>query len=134
MPYLREVFAVGVEHPPGDRLSFQKVVNFLLWLRRTGFNIGTISTDQYQSSYLRELLSAQGFKTEKISVDRSEEPYIGLKNILYDQRIELIKNDIRDYELVNLQRVNGKIDHKTNGSKDIADCLCGACWTLTTPR
>lgn len=132
MPYLREVFAVGVEHPPGDRLSFQKVVNFLLWLRRTGFNIGTISTDQYQSSYLRELLSAQGFKTEKISVDRSEEPYIGLKNILYDQRIELIKNDIRDYELVNLQRVNGKIDHKTNGSKDIADCLCGACWTLTT--
>lgn len=132
MPFFREIFSVGVEPPRGDRLSFQKVVNFLLWLRRSGFNIGTISTDQYQSSYLRELLTAQGFRTGKISVDRSEDPYIGLKNVLYDQRIELVKNDFRDTELVNLQRVNGKIDHKPNTSKDISDCLCGSVWTLTT--
>lgn len=132
MPFFREVFAVGIERPPGDRLSFQKVVNFLLWLRRSGFTIGTISTDQYQSSYMRELLTAQGFHTEKISVDRSEEPYIGLKNVLYDQRIELIKNDLRDTELIKLQRINNKIDHPSNGSKDISDCLCGAVWTLTT--
>lgn len=132
LPYFREAFSVGVEPPRGDRLSFQKVVNFLFWLRRNGFNIGTISTDQYQSSYMRELLSGEGFHTEKISVDRSEEPYIGLKNILYDQRIELIKNDVRDLELIKLQRLNGKIDHPANGSKDISDALCGACWTLTT--
>lgn len=132
MPFFKEVFSVGVENPPGDRLSFQKVVNFLFWLRRNGFNIGTISTDQYQSSYLREVLNGEGFKTAKISVDRSEEPYIGLKNILHDQRIELIKNDVRDTELINLQRVNNKIDHKPNGSKDLSDCLCGACYTLTT--
>ena len=132
VPFFREVFSVGIERPTGDRLSFQKVVNFLLWLRRSGFNIGTISTDQYQSSYMREILSTQGFHTEKISVDRSEEPYIGLKNILYDHRIELVKNDLRDTELVNLQRINNKIDHKSGGSKDISDALCGACWTLTT--
>lgn len=132
LPYFREAFSVGVEPPRGDRLSFQKVMNFLMWLRRSGFNIGTISTDQYQSSYLRELLSAQGFKTAKISVDRSEEPYIGLKNILYDQRIELIHNSVRDDELVHLQRVNNKIDHPAGGSKDLSDCLAGACWTLTT--
>lgn len=131
MPFFRELFSVGIEAPQGDRLSFQKVVNFLFWLRRKGFNIGTVSTDQYQSSYLRELLSAQGFHTDKISVDRSEDPYIGLRNILYDQRIELVKNEVRDTELVKLQRINGKIDHPANGSKDIADCLCGACWTLT---
>lgn len=130
MPFFKEVFSVGVEAPKGDRLSFQKVVNFILWLRRQGFNIGTISTDQYQSSYLRELLSAQGFKTDKISVDASEEPYIGLKNILNDQRIELIRNDLRDTELVKLQRVNNKIDHPPKGSKDISDALCGACFTL----
>ena len=115
LPYFREAFSVGVEPPRGDRLSFQKVMNFLMWLRRSGFNIGTISTDQYQSSYLRELLSAQGFNTAKISVDRSEEPYIGLKNILYDQRIELIHNSVRDDELVHLQRVNNKIDHPAGG-------------------
>lgn len=132
LPYFREAFSVGVEPPRGDRLSFQKVVNFLMWLRRNGFNIGTISTDQYQSSYMRELLSAQGFHTDKISVDRSEEPYIGLKNILYDQRIELVKNDVRDTELIKLQRINNKIDHPAGGGKDLADALCGSCWTLTT--
>ena len=138
MPYFKEVFSVGIQRPTGDRLSFQKVVNFLLWLRRSGFNIGTISTDQYQSSYMREVLNGQGFKTAKISVDRTEDPYIGLKNILYDQRIELIRNDLRDDELVHLQRVNGKIDHPLTlpsggkGSKDVADCVCGACYTLTT--
>lgn len=132
MPFFRELFSVGIEAPRGDRLSFQKVVNFLLWLRRSGFTIGTISTDQYQSSYMRELLGAQGFNTQKVSVDASIDPYLGLKNILYDQRIELIKNDLRDTELIKLQRVNNKIDHPANGSKDLADCLCGACWTLTT--
>ena len=138
MPFFREVFSVGIEAPRGDRLSFQKVVNFILWLRRQGFNIGTISTDQYQSSYLRELLTAQGFKTNKISVDRSEDPYIGLRNILNDQRIDLVRNELRDNELIHLQRVNNRIDHPTTmnggmkGSKDIADALCGACYTLTT--
>lgn len=137
MPYFKEVFSVGIERPTGDRLSFQKVVNFLLWLRRNGFSIGTISTDQYQSSYMREVLNGQGFHTDKISVDRSEDPYIGLKNILYDQRIELIRNDLRDTELVNLQRINNKIDHPMTmasggkGSKDVSDALCGACYTLT---
>lgn len=134
LPFFREVFSVGVDNPPGDRLSFQKVVNFIYWLRRNGFTIGTISTDQYQSSYLREVLAGEGFKTAKISVDRSEDPYIGLRNILNDQRIELVRNDTRDTELINLQRVNNKIDHKPNGgsTKDISDCLCGACYTLTT--
>ena len=137
MPFFREVFSVGIEAPPGDRLSFQKVVNFLSWLRKQGFTIGTISTDQFQSSYMREVLNAQGFVTDKISVDKSEEPYIGLKNILYDQRIELVRNNLRDDELIHLQRVNNKIDHPTTmnggqkGSKDISDSLAGACWTLT---
>lgn len=138
MPYFKEVFSVGIQRPAGDRLSFQKVVNFILWLRRSGFNIGTISTDQYQSSYMREVLTGQGFKTAKISVDKSEEPYIGLKNILYDQRIELVRNELRDLELINLQQVNNKIDHPLTlpsggkGSKDVSDCVCGACYTLTT--
>ena len=137
MPFFKEIFSVGIQRPAGDRLSFQKVVNFLLWLRRNGFNIGTVSTDQYQSSYLREVLNGQGFKTDKISVDRSEEPYIGLKNILYDQRIELVRNELRDLELINLQQVNNKIDHPLTlpsggkGSKDVSDCVCGACYTLT---
>lgn len=131
MPFFRQLFVVGVEAPKGERMSFQKVVNFLLWLRRNGFNIQIVSTDQYQSSYMRETLSQLGFNTAKISVDRSEDPYIGLKNVICDQRIELIKNQLQEDELVNLQYSNGKFDHLANGgSKDLSDSLCGAVYDL----
>lgn len=134
MPFYRQLFAVGIEAPRGDRMSYQKVVNFLIWLRRNGFNIGVVSTDQFQSSYVRETLSQQGFNTAKISVDRSEDPYIGLKNILYDQRIELIKNQVQEDELINLQRIGNRIDHPTNGTKDISDALCGSVWNLVAQQ
>ena len=129
LPFYRQVFQVGIEAPSGDRMSFQKVINFIVWLRRTGFNINIVSTDQFQSSYVRETLAQQGFAVEKISVDASEDPYIGLRNLLQDQRIELIKNQKQEDELVKLQRLNNRIDHPQNGSKDLSDALCGACWT-----
>ena len=136
LPFYREVFQVGIEAPPGDRMSFQKVINFIIWLRRNGFRILGVSTDQFQSSYVRETLSQQGFDTEVISVDRTEDPYISLRNLLQDQRLELIKHQLQEDELVHLQRINGRIDHppqSKSGSvksvgKDCSDALCGACY------
>lgn len=136
MPFYRQVFQVAIAAPRGDRMSFQKVINFIVWLRRNGFKIDLVTTDQYQSSYVRETLNQQGFETDKISVDRSEDPYIGLRNLLQDQRIELIKHQLQEDELVHLQRLNGRIDHPPQGNgedksvgKDNADALCGAVWT-----
>jgi hypothetical protein len=148
MPYLRQIFQVAIGAPRGDRMSFQKVINFIVWLKKSGFNVGIISTDQYQSSYVRENLAQQGFVVEKVSVDRTEDPYIGLRNLLQDQRIELVKCDLQEVEMINLQRVNGIINHPpqskdnttvipsiSNGynskgvGKDCADALCG--WTAT---
>lgn len=129
LPFYRQVFQVGIEAPSGDRMSYQKVINFIVWLRRNGFNINIVSTDQFQSSYVRETLAQQGFAVEKISVDTSEDPYIGLRNLLQDQRLELIKNQKQEDELVKLQRLNNRIDHPQNGSKDLSDALCGACWS-----
>lgn len=148
MPFFREVFQVAIGAPRGDRMSFQKVINFIVWLKKNGFNIGIISTDQYQSSYVRENLTQQGFTCEKVSVDKTEDPYIGLRNLLQDQRIDLIKHDLQEIELINLQRVNGIINHPpqsnsttsvpclANGynskgiGKDCADALCGCMTTL----
>lgn len=148
MPYFKEIFQVAIGAPRGDRMSFQKVINFIVWLKKSGFNIGIVSTDQYQSSYVRETLSQQGFVCEKVSVDKTEDPYIGLRNLLQDQRLELIKHDLQEIELINLQRINGVINHPpqsnsitnlpclANGynskgiGKDCADALCGACATL----
>ena len=144
MPYFREIFQVAIGAPRGDRMSFQKVINFIVWLKKVGFNIAVVSTDQYQSSYVRENLTQQGFVCEKVSVDRTEDPYIGLRNLLQDQRLDLIKHELQEVELINLQRVNGVINHPpqsnsitalpclANGynskgvGKDCADALCGS--------
>lgn len=130
VPFIREIFAVGIEAPPGDRMSFQKVINFLMYLRRNHFNIQIITTDQYQSSYVRETLSQHNFNVDKISVDRTDDPYIGLKNCLYDQRIELVKHQLQEDEMINLTYQNGRLDHVANGSKDVSDALCGSVWNL----
>ena len=111
MPFFKEIFQVAIGAPRGDRMSFQKVINFIVWLKKNGFNVSVVSTDQYQSSYVRENLNQQSFTTDKVSVDRTEDPYIGLRNLLQDQRLELIKHDLQEVELIHLQRVNGVINH-----------------------
>ncbi len=131
-PFIKQVFSVAIKCPQGDRLSFQKIVNFIVWLRRSGFNIGVVSTDQFQSSYLREVLNQQGFMTDKVSVDTSIEPYTSLRGLMIDQCIELVKNQLQEDELVKLERVNNKIDHPANFSKDVSDALCGSSYTLLT--
>lgn len=148
MPFFKEIFQVAIGAPRGDRMSFQKVINFIIWLKKNGFNIGVVSTDQYQSAYVRENLNQQGCVTERVSVDAKEDPYIGLRNLLQDQRVELIKHELQEIELINLQRVNGVINHPpqsnsitalpclANGynskgiGKDCADALCGCMTTL----
>lgn len=152
MPVYRQVFQVAVEAPRGDRMSFQKVINFLIWLRRSGLNVYKVTTDQYQSSYVREMLKQKGFQVSKVSVDTSEDAYIALRNVLQDQRIELVKHQLQEDELVHLQRVNGRIDHPPQSSsggsednysrsgppgngygkgigKDCADALAGSLWS-----
>ena len=107
MPYFRQIFQVAMGAPRGDRMSFQKVINFILWLKRNGFWIQLVTTDQYQSSFLRETLNQQGFRTSKFAVDMDQ--FIGLRNLLLDQRIELNRNDKQESELISVQRANNKI-------------------------
>lgn len=152
MPFYRQLFQIAIEAPRGDRMSFQKVLNFIVWLRRSGINVYKVTTDQFQSSYAREVLSQQGFEVAKISVDNSEDPYIALRNVLQDQRIELVKHQLQEDELVHLQRINGRIDHPPQSTgnssednysrsgppgngygkgigKDCSDALAGSLWS-----
>ena len=131
MPYLKQVFAVAIEAPRGGRMSFQKVVNFLVYLRQNYFNVGTITADQYQSAFLLQVLEQQHFDIKKIAVGMNE--YIGLRNLLVDQRIELIKCPLQENELISTQRMNNKIHHPEDeggGHGDVADSLAGSTSSL----
>ena len=131
MPFVKEVFAVAVEAPRGGRQSFQKVVNFLVWLRQHHFNIGSISADQYQSSFLLQVLEQQGFDVLKIAVGMDQ--YIGLRNMLVDQRIELVRCQLQENELISTQRMNNKIHHPEDeggGHGDVSDAAAGSAFSL----
>lgn len=135
LPFIKEIFAVAIEAPRGGRMSFQKVINFIIYLRQHHFNVGTVSTDQYQSSFLRESLEQQNFTTKKISVDMDQ--FMGLRNLLVDQRVELISCPLQENELISTQRLNNKIHHPTDeggGHGDVADGLAGCTYTLISEQ
>ena len=127
---LSHVFSIAIEAPRGDKIAYNKIVEFICWLRRVGFNIAGISRDQFQSEYLGQLLESQGFSVKKISLDRTPDGYMTFRSVLVEQRIRLLDVQLLQDELIHLQRdsITGKVDHMIGGSKDVSDGLAGAVW------
>ena len=137
-------FSVSIKAPKGAEISFAKTENFIRWLRDKGFAIKCVSMDTFQSSAVRQDLTADNFKTEIISVDRVVKdamgkpmclPYHYLKSVIYDHRLSIYeKCDLLTDELIGLERKSdGHVDHTKQGidSKDQADGLCGALWAAS---
>lgn len=135
LPFIKEVFSVAIEPPRGHKLSYQKVINFIVYLRQHYFNVGTITTDSFQSSFVRETLNQQGFRTDKFSVDMDQ--FISLRNLLSDQRIELNRNEQQETELISVQRVNKRIfipEDEGGGHGDTATALAGSVYSLISEQ
>lgn len=116
-PIFTHLFSVALEAPRGDKIPYQKILEFICWLRKVGFRIELISRDQFQSEYLAELLESQGFKTSKISLDRTPDGYTALRSILLEERVDMVDCKLLQDELIHLQRdsVTGRIDHPVGG-------------------
>lgn len=130
LPNLIHIFSVALQAPRGSNIAYDKVMSFIVWLRRQGFNIAGISRDQFQSEYLGQLLASKGFKESKISLDRTPDGYLALRSVLTEQRIDLLHVELLENELIHLQRdaMTGRVDHVTSSSKDCSDSLAGAVW------
>ncbi len=134
----RAAFSVSVKAPKGHQISFEKNRQFIRWLRAQGFSIRGISSDTFQSADLIQQMSAEGYNTEVISVDRVKDniciPYQTLKSAIYENRLQLYEAPLLTEELIGLERNNnGKIDHSPAGinSKDQADALCGSLYNAS---
>lgn len=128
-----QMFSVALQAPRGDKIPYSKIVEFICWLRRQGFNIARISRDQFQSEYVGQVLEAQGFTVDKISLDRTPDGYITLRSILLEQRVKMFRCEILEDELIHLQRDanTGKVDHPLGGGKDVADSFAGSIYNAT---
>lgn len=135
LPAFSHLFSVAIQAPKGANIAYDKIVNFLVWLRSKKFNINNgISRDQFQSEYVAQILESKGFgKVPIISLDRTPDGYVTLRSVFNEQRIDLLDVELLQHELIHLQRdsVSGKIDHLVGESKDVSDTLAGAVWNAT---
>lgn len=117
LPAFTHIFTVALQAPRGDKIPYHKILEFTLWLRRSGFNLAMTSRDQFQSEYLGELLESNGITSEKLSLDRTPDGYDTLKSVLLEQRIDMLDCELLQHELIHLQRdaFSGVCDHPIGG-------------------
>lgn len=129
----KHVFSVDIKAPKGDEISFQKIREFIYYLRHIGWNISGVSLDGFQSADCRQQLETAGFKATIVSLDRTPNGYLAFRSSLAEKRISMIKIQLLETELIRLERNNmtGKIDHPVGESKDMADSCAGAVYNAS---
>jgi hypothetical protein len=124
-PLIRLDFLLQITAPPGGEITISKVRGLLYRMRDLGMQFGMVTYDSWGSDESIQTLKAEGFTAENFSVDTDTEPYEQLKAALYDDRIISYYHPILERELATLRidEKARKVDHPTNGSKDLADCV-----------
>lgn len=130
-PVVKVDFVIGFEadkaaQPPRE-IQIRWVGDLVLELRRRGFVITLFTADQWQSLDLQQRLTVAGIETDKFSLDRDETGWRTLRDLAYESRLEFPNWELLIRELLSLSRLpNGKIDHPSDGYKDLADGMAGA--------
>jgi len=128
-PVFVNEFLMEIKCVPGQEVPIFKIKNFILQLKAMGMPISVVSTDGYQSTGLRQDLTLEKIKTQLISVDRTKDPYFHLRNAILEKRFSGAYSEKIVRELKQLEENLQKWDHPPDGSKDIADALCGSIWS-----
>jgi hypothetical protein len=114
-------------------IDFSKIREIIETLKQIGFNIKWVTYDGWQSIESRQVLEKRGFHTEELSVDRTMEPYETLKESVNSGNVIFLNYPIFLEEVEGLELVEGKkVDHPEGLSKDTADAVAGAVYTLIT--
>ena len=105
-------------------VDLSEVKNWIINLRRLGFNLGLVSFDRWQSFDIQQELKQVGIRTETLSVAKKH--YEDLAMLVYEERLIAPHIDILKDELLELRIVGNRVDHPRKKSKDLADAMCGS--------
>jgi phage terminase large subunit-like protein len=106
-------------------VNLSEVKNWIINLRREGFNIGMVTFDRWQSFDIQQELKAVGIKTDTVSVAKKH--YEDLAMMIYEERIAMPMIPLLLDEMSELKIMqNNRVDHPRKKSKDLADAVCGA--------
>jgi hypothetical protein len=106
-------------------VNLSEVKQWIINLRRQGFNIGVVSFDRWQSFDIQQELKAVGIKTDTVSVAKKH--YEDLAMMVYEERVAMPRIPLLLEEMSELKIMkNTRVDHPRKKSKDLADAVCGA--------
>lgn len=119
--------AFALDRPAGDETIISRIRDFFIELNDY-IDIRILSTDQYQSTQLRQELKLAGIDVKQISVE-SDYAYTIYKLLLLEDRIKCVESKLVDSEFKNLVRKGNNVDHKPTSTKDVVDAIVGAVLT-----
>lgn len=116
-------------------VDLSEVKEWIVSFRRSGFQIGLVTFDRWQSFDIQQELKTVGIKTDTLSVGKKH--YEDLAMLVYEDRVLMPHNNILLEEMSQLRIVSDKkVDHPRKGSKDLSDAVTGAVYNAIahTPR
>ena len=128
-------FAISVRAPQGDQVDYEKIQQFINYLRAMGFRIGYITFDRFQSVGPMQMLIKDGFRVDNLSVDTTDIPHVMFRDAVIKGNVRMYKHKQLEKECMNLihdySRARAKVDHPrmnpdgSVGRKDISDAVVG---------
>lgn len=123
-------WVIGIQPVPGQEVPLTKVQDFITYLiKKLNYPVACISADTFNSKQTLQNLEQEKYNTQNISVDRSRDPYLFLRQLVYKKGIILPKHDLLKTELVKLRDNGKKVDHIVGSTKDVADAVSGSVWS-----
>lgn len=137
LPECSVELACSIEPDANSEIQIAEVRMWVKQLRDVfGYPIKVVTYDGTMSVESRQQWKKEGAKTGYVSVDRTSVPYKQLRDGLSDGRVKMFEQPVLVEELFGLEfdGDKDKVDHPVNGSKDVADAVCGAYTTLLERR
>jgi hypothetical protein len=139
LPVIAFDVVLRIVPPQAGEIDFSLIRQIIFDLKENyGLPIKVVTTDGFNSVDFRQILAKKGYATDYLSVDRTTQPYVTVRDAINDGRLFLPRHQWLLKELVELEYVRSgskeKVDHRERGSKDIADAVCGVTSYLMTRR
>jgi hypothetical protein len=128
-------FCLGVTAKNKESVDILKVLEFVYSLKEKGYPLKIVSTDSHQGELARQIIAKKGkVKTEYLSMEKTKEPYLNLKNIILTGCLEGYKNPPLMRELRGLRESQKKIEKGKGYTDDMSDALAGALWMCSQDK
>ena len=127
-------FCLGIESLNKESVDILKVLEFVYTLKERGYPLKLVTTDNHQGEIARQMIAKRGVKTDYLSMEKSKEQYLNLKNIIITESLEGYINPTLMKELRGLRESQKKIEKGKGYTDDMSDALAGALWSCSQDR